>query len=48
MDTLMVDKRECVHLTFVPQNSQDFGFTGHLYVLKDSDLCRSEVYDEPA
>jgi hypothetical protein len=23
-------------LTFVPQNSQDFGFTGHLYVLKDS------------
>ena len=36
MDTLMVDKRECVHLTFVPQNSQDFGFTGHLYVLKDS------------
>ena len=36
MDTLMVDKHECVHLTFVPQNSQDFGFTGHLYVLKDS------------
>ena len=32
----MVDKRECVHLTFVPQNSQDFGFTGHLYVLADS------------
>ena len=36
MDTIMVDKRECVHLTFVPQNSQDFGFTGHLYVVKDS------------
>ncbi len=36
MDTLMVDKDECVHLTFVPENSQDFGFTGHLYVLKDS------------
>lgn len=36
MDTLMVDKRECVHLTFVPQNSQDFGFIGHLYVVKDS------------
>ncbi len=36
MDTLMVNKRECVHLTFVPQNSQDFGFTGHLYVLNDS------------
>lgn len=36
MDTLKVDKDECVHLTFVPQNSQDFGFTGHLYVIKDS------------
>lgn len=36
MDTLMVNQRECVHLTFVPQNSQDFGFSGHLYVLKDS------------
>ena len=36
MDTLMVDKQECVHLTFVPQNSQDFGFTGHRYVGKDS------------
>ncbi len=36
MDTIMVDKDECVHLTFVPENSQDFGFTGHLYVLKDS------------
>lgn len=36
MDTLMVDKHECVHLTFVPQNSQDFGFTGHLYVVNDS------------
>ncbi|MDL2247372.1 DUF5686 and carboxypeptidase regulatory-like domain-containing protein [Bacteroides sp. OttesenSCG-928-J23] len=36
MDTIMVDRHECVHLTFVPENSQDFGFTGHLYVLKDS------------
>ncbi|MDR0892663.1 MAG: DUF5686 and carboxypeptidase regulatory-like domain-containing protein, partial [Mediterranea sp.] len=36
MDTVMVDRQECVHLTFVPQNAQDFGFTGHLYVLKDS------------
>ena len=35
-DTVMVDGHECVHLTFVPQNSQDFGFTGHLYVQKDS------------
>ena len=36
MDTIMVDKQECVHLTFVPQNPQDFGFTGHLYVAYDS------------
>lgn len=36
MDTLMVDGQECVHLTFVPNNSQDFGFTGHLYVVRDS------------
>lgn len=36
MDTIMVDRDKCVHLTFVPQNSQDFGFTGHLYVLADS------------
>lgn len=36
MDTVMVDRQKCVHLTFVPQNSQDFGFTGHLYVLDDS------------
>lgn len=36
MDTLVVDRQECVHLTFVPQNSQDFGFTGHLYVVNDS------------
>ena len=36
MDTIQVDNRECVHLTFVPQNSQDFGFTGHLYVVNDS------------
>ena len=36
MDTLTIDKQECVHLTLVPQNPQDFGFTGHLYVVKDS------------
>lgn len=36
MDTLMIDNHRCVHLSFVPQNSQDFGFTGHLYVKDDS------------
>ncbi|MCD8167334.1 MAG: DUF5686 and carboxypeptidase regulatory-like domain-containing protein [Bacteroides sp.] len=36
MDTLYVGRDECIHLSFVPQNPQDFGFTGHLYVLNDS------------
>ncbi len=36
MDTLKVDRDSCIHLTFVPNNSQDFGFTGHLYIIKDS------------
>jgi hypothetical protein len=35
-DTLMVDKTECIHLTFVPANPMDPGFTGHLYVARDS------------
>ena len=36
MDTLLVDRDSCIHLTFVPRNSRDFGFSGHLYVVKDS------------
>lgn len=36
MDTVKVDSDSCIHLTFVPQNSQDFGFAGHLYVMNDS------------
>lgn len=36
MDTVMVECEKCFHLTFVPNNSQDFGFTGHLYILADS------------
>ncbi|MCE2616494.1 DUF5686 and carboxypeptidase-like regulatory domain-containing protein [Phocaeicola oris] len=36
MDTIKVDSVKCFHLTFVPNNSQDFGFSGHLYVLADS------------
>lgn len=36
MDTIYVEKEKCFHLTFVPNNSQDFGFTGHLYVKADS------------
>ena len=36
MDTTYVDTDKCFHLTFTPQNAQDFGFIGHLYVLADS------------
>lgn len=35
-DTLMVDKDKCIHLHFLPNNQQDFGFRGDLYVLADS------------
>lgn len=36
MDTVKIEKDSCIHLSFVPQNSQDFGFTGHLYIARDS------------
>ena len=36
MDTTYVERDKCFHLTFVPNNSQDFGFTGHLYIMADS------------
>lgn len=36
MDTIKVEQDRCIHLTFVPQNNQDFGFIGHLYILADS------------
>ena len=32
MDTVYVERDKCFHLSFVPNNSQDFGFTGHLYI----------------
>ena len=35
MDTLMVDGDKCIELTFLPQNPQDFGFSGRLWVLDD-------------
>lgn len=35
-DTTEVDGEQCVDLTFVPFNSESFGFTGHLYVTVDS------------
>ena len=36
MDTLTIAGQPCVDLTFVPFNSESFGFTGHLYVTLDS------------
>ena len=35
MDTTYVEHDKCFHLSFVPNNSQDFGFTGHLYIMAD-------------
>ena len=35
-DTTWVADERCVDLTFVPFNSESFGFTGHLYVTVDS------------
>jgi len=35
-DTVYVERDLCFHLSFLPNNQQDFGFRGHLYVLADS------------
>lgn len=35
-DTLTVDGVPCIDLSFVPFNSESYGFTGHLYVVNDS------------
>ena len=35
-DTLYVDNDRCILLDFLPNNKQDFGFRGQLYVLDDS------------
>lgn len=37
-DTVYVDRELCYHLQFIPNNQQDFGFRGELYVLADSSL----------
>lgn len=38
VDTLYVDNDECYHLQFVPNNQQDFGFRGELWVITDTTL----------
>ena len=37
-DTVYVDRDLCYHINFIPNNQQDFGFRGDLYVLADSTL----------
>lgn len=35
-DTVYVDGDKCIHLHFLPNNQQDFGFRGDIYILADS------------
>lgn len=35
-DTVYVDQDLCYHLQFLPNNQQDFGFRGEIYILADS------------
>ncbi|MDE7456574.1 MAG: DUF5686 and carboxypeptidase regulatory-like domain-containing protein [Prevotella sp.] len=37
-DTLAVGRDSCIHLHFLPNNQNDMGFRGDLYVLRDSTL----------
>lgn len=37
-DTLKVEGDSVYHMLFYPANQQDFGFTGEMYITKDSDL----------
>ena len=34
-DTIMVDGERCIDVFFIPNNPQDFGFAGHLYITDD-------------
>lgn len=38
VDTVYVDRDKCFHLQFLPNNQQDFGFRGELWILADSTL----------
>lgn len=35
-DTTYIDNDRVIQVSFIPNNQQDFGFTGHLYVMDDS------------
>ncbi len=36
VDTVMVNNDRCIHVDFTPNNQQDFGFSGSLFILDDS------------
>lgn len=35
-DSVVLDGEKCIKVAFTPANPQDFGFSGHLYILADS------------
>lgn len=38
VDTVKVDRDSCFHMQFLPNNQQDMGFRGELWIVKDSTL----------
>ena len=45
-DTVYVGQDRCIHLDFLPNNQQDFGFRGQIYILDDTtyQVKRCELY----
>ena len=45
-DTIYVGPDRCIHLDFLPNNQQDFGFRGQIYILDDTtyQVKRCELY----
>ena len=37
-DTVKIERDSCIHMAFTPNNQQDFGFRGDLWIVKDSAL----------
>ncbi len=37
-DTVRIENDSCIHMAFIPNNQQDFGFRGDLWIVKDSSL----------
>lgn len=44
VDTLKVGADSCIQVSFIPNNQQDFGFRGDLWILKDSTLHVKKVH----